>query len=112
MKYIVAVIQPSKLEAVQEALREVDITRMTVSDVMGYGRQAGHKENFMGKEYDIKFTRKVKIEIGVNDEFVDSAVETIIKVARAGKIGDGKIFVLPMEEVIRIRTGETGSEAI
>jgi nitrogen regulatory protein P-II 1 len=112
MKYVIAIIQPSRLEAVKEALREVEITRMTVSDVMGFGRQKGHTETFMGKEYDITFTRKVKIEIAVNDEFLDITIDTIVKVARTGKIGDGKIFVLPLEDVIRIRTGETGSEAI
>ncbi len=112
MKYIIAIIQPSKLEAVKEALREVEVTRMTVSDVMGYGRQKGHTENFMGKEYEINFTRKVKVEIAVNEEFLKPTVDTIMQVARTGKIGDGKIFVLPVEEVIRIRTGETGGEAI
>lgn len=112
MKYVIAIIQPSKLEAVKEALREVEVTRMTVSDVMGYGRQKGHTENFMGKEYEINFTRKVKIEIAVNEDFLKPTVDTIMEVARSGKIGDGKIFVLPVEEVIRIRTGETGGEAI
>jgi nitrogen regulatory protein P-II 1 len=85
---------------------------MTVSDVMGYGRQKGHSENFMGKEYEINFTAKVKIEIAVNEDFLKPTVDTIMQVARSGKIGDGKIFVLPVEEVIRIRTGETGGEAI
>ncbi len=115
MKYLIAVIQPSRLEAVKEALKEVDVTRMTVSDVQGYGRQFGHKSSFLGREYDIKFVRKVKIEIALNDEFVKPAIEAILKAARTGnegKIGDGKIFVLPLEEVVRIRTGETGREAI
>lgn len=112
MKYIIAIIQPSRLEAVKEALREIDVTRMTVSDVMGYGRQQGHTENFMGKEYEIHFTRKVKLEIGVNDEFVQPTIETIRKVAHTGKIGDGKIFIIPLDDVMRIRTGETGQEAI
>ena len=112
MKYIIAIIQPSRLEAVKEALKDVEVTRMTVSDVMGYGRQKGHTESFMGKEYEIQFTRKVKLEIGVNDEFLKTTVDTIMNVARTGKIGDGKIFVLPVEDVLRIRTGETGSEAI
>lgn len=112
MKYVIAIIQPSCLEAVKEALQEAEITRMTISDVMGYGRQKGHTEHFMGKEYEINFTRKIKIEIAVNDEFLKPTVDTIMRVARTGKIGDGKIFILPLEEVIRIRTGETGSQAI
>jgi nitrogen regulatory protein PII len=112
MKYIIAIIQPSRLEAVRDALQEAEITRMTISDVMGYGRQMGHTENFMGKEYEIHFTRKVKIEIAVNDDFLDMTIDTIMKHARTGKIGDGKLFIFPMDEVIRIRTGETGSEAI
>ncbi|OHD57711.1 MAG: transcriptional regulator [Spirochaetes bacterium GWF1_51_8] len=112
MKYVIAIIQPSRLEAVRDALQQAEITRMTISDVMGYGRQMGHTENFMGKEYEINFTRKVKLEIAVNDEFLETTVDTIMKVARTGKIGDGKIFIFPMDEVIRIRTGETGKEAI
>ena len=112
MKYIIAIIQPARLEAVKEALREVEVTRMTVSDVMGFGRQKGHTENFMGKEYEINFTRKVKMEIAVNDNFVKPTIDAIMKVARSGTIGDGKIFVLPLDDVIRIRTGETGGEAI
>ncbi len=112
MKYIIAIIQPSKLDAVKEALRDIEVTRMTISDVMGFGRQRGHTENFMGKEYEINFTRKVKIEIALNDEFLKATIEIIQKVAQTGKIGDGKLFVLPLEEVVRLRTGETGPEAI
>ena len=112
MKYIIAIIQPSKLDAVKEALRDIEVTRMTVSDVMGFGRQKGHTENFLGKEYEINFTRKVKIEIALNDEFLQATIDTIQKVAQTGKIGDGKLFVLPLDEVMRLRTGETGPEAI
>ncbi len=112
MKYVIAVIQPSKLDAVKEALRDIEVTRMTVSDVMGFGRQKGHTENFLGKEYEINFTRKVKIEIALNDEFLQSTIDTIQKVAQTGKIGDGKLFVLPLDDVMRLRTGETGPEAI
>ncbi len=115
MKKIEAIIQPVKLESVKEALSEVDVTRMTVSDVQGFGRQKGHTEIFRGQEYEITFLRKVKLEIIVNDEYVEPAVEAIIKGARSeggGKIGDGKIFVLPVDDCIRIRTGERGVEAI
>ncbi|MBI4650591.1 P-II family nitrogen regulator [Candidatus Desantisbacteria bacterium] len=115
MKKIEAIIQPSRLEAVKEALNEVEVTRMTVTDVQGFGRQKGHTEIYRGQEYTINFVRKIKIEIAVNDEFVQPAVDAIIKAARTGedgKIGDGKIFILPLEEVIRVRTGERGKEAI
>lgn len=115
MKKIEAIIQPIKLEAVKEALSQVEVTRMTVSDVQGFGRQKGHTEIFRGQEYEISFIRKVRLEIVLNDEFVEPAIEVILKSARSeggGKIGDGKIFILPVEDCIRIRTGERGSDAI
>ena len=115
MKYIIAVIQPSRLEAVKEALSKVEVFRLTVSDVQGLGRQKGHTEVYRGHEYEVNLIRKVKLEIAVNEEFVEPTVEAIIqggKTGAEGKIGDGKIFVLPLEEVVRIRTGERGSDAI
>jgi nitrogen regulatory protein P-II 1 len=112
MKKIEAIIKPFKLDDVKEALAEADISRITVSEVKGHGRQQGHTELYRGNEYVVEYLPKIKIEIVVNDEFVDKAVEAIIKGAKTGKIGDGKIFVLPVEDVIRIRTGEKGSEAV
>ena len=115
MKMIIAIIQPSKLEAVKQALSEVEVFRLTVSDVQGYGRQKGHTEIYRGHEYTVNLIRKVKLEIAVNDDFVDPTVEAILKAGKTGdegKIGDGKIFILPLEEIIRIRTGERGGEAI
>ena len=115
MKKIEAIIQPVKLEAVKEALSDVDVTRMTVSDVQGFGRQKGHTEIFRGQEYEITFLRKVKLEIVVNDDFVEPAIEAIVKSAQSeggGKIGDGKIFILPVDDCVRIRTEERGSDAI
>ena len=112
MKKIEAIIKPFKLDDVKEALVEADISRITVSEVKGHGRQQGHTELYRGNEYVVEYLPKIKIEIVVNDEFVDKAVEAIIKGAKTGKIGDGKIFVSPVEDVIRIRTGERGSEAV
>jgi nitrogen regulatory protein P-II 1 len=115
MKYIVAIIQPSRLEAVKEALSKVAVFRLTVSDVQGLGRQKGHTEIYRGHEYEVNLIRKVKLEIAVNEEFVEPTIEAIIRGARTeeeGKIGDGKIFILPLDDVIRIRTGERGGEAI
>jgi len=112
MKKIEAIIKPFKLDDVKEALMDVDITRITVSEVKGHGRQQGHTELYRGNEYVVEYLPKVKIEIVVNDEFVEKAVDAIIKGAKTGKIGDGKIFISPIEEVIRIRTGEKGSEAV
>jgi nitrogen regulatory protein P-II 1 len=109
---IVAIIRPDKLEEVQDALNKVEVYLMTASDVRGCGRQRGFKENYRGNEGVIRLLSKVKLEIAVNEEFVEPAVEAISKAAHSGKIGDGKIFVLPLEEVYRIRTGETGEEAI
>ncbi len=115
MKMIEAIIQPSKLEAVKEALNEVEVVRLTISDVQGFGRQKGHTEIYRGHEYTVNLLRKVKLQIAVNDEFVEPTVQAIIKAGRTGsegKVGDGKIFILPLEDCIRIRTGERGSEAI
>ena len=112
MKLIIAIIKPFKLEDVKEALGAINVEGMTVTEVKGYGRQKGHTEVYRGSEYAIDFLPKVKIEIAVADEVAAAAVQAIIKGAATGKIGDGKIFVLPVEEVIRIRTGETGSQAI
>jgi len=112
MKKIEAIIKPFKLDDVKEALMDVDISRITVSEVKGHGRQQGHSELYRGNEYVVEYLPKIKIEIVVNEEFVEKAIDAIIKGAKTGKIGDGKIFVLPVEEVIRIRTGERGSEAI
>ena len=115
MRYIVAIVQPARLEAVKEALSKVEVFRLTVSDVQGIGRQKGHTEVYRGHEYQVNLIRKVKLEIAVNDEFVQPTVDAIVSAARSGeegKIGDGKIFMLPLEDVVRIRTGERGGDAI
>jgi len=112
MKKIEAVIKPFKLEDVKEALVESGVTGMTVTDVKGYGRQQGHSELYRGAEYIVDFLAKIKIELIVNDEDVEKTISTISEAAKTGKIGDGKIFVTPVENVVRIRTGETGSEAV
>jgi nitrogen regulatory protein P-II 1 len=112
MKKIEAVIKPFKLDEVREALSEVGITGLTVTEVKGFGRQKGHTELYRGAEYVVDFLPKIKIEVVVNGDVVESAVEAIIKAARTGKIGDGKIFVTPVEQIVRIRTGETDESAI
>ena len=112
MKKIEAIIKPFKLDDVREALTELGITGMTVSEVKGFGRQRGHTEVYRGAEYAVDFLPKVKIEVVLPDDQIERTVEAIIEAARSGKIGDGKICVLPVEEVIRIRTGETGETAI
>ena len=112
MKKIEAIIKPFKLEDVKEALAEVGIEGMTVSEVKGFGRQKGHTEIYRGSEYTVDFLPKVKFEIVVSDGMVDKAVKAISESAKTGKIGDGKIFVLPIENAIRIRTEETGENAI
>jgi nitrogen regulatory protein P-II 1 len=112
MKKIEAVIKPFKLDEVREALSEVGITGLTVTEVKGFGRQKGHTELYRGAEYVVDFLPKVKIEIVVATDSVDAAIDAIIKAARTGKIGDGKIFVTPVEQVVRIRTGETNEAAI
>ena len=112
MKQITAVIKPFKLEEVREALAEVGVTGLTVTEVKGFGRQKGHTELYRGAEYVVDFLPKVKVEAAVADELVDRVIEAIEGAARTGKIGDGKIFVTNLEQVIRIRTGETGKEAL
>ena len=112
MKKIEAVIKPFKLEDVKDALAEAGVTGMTVSDVKGYGRQQGHSELYRGAEYVVDFLPKIKLELIVADEDVDSTIAVIIEAAKTGKIGDGKIFVSSIEKIIRIRTGEQDEEAI
>ncbi len=112
MKKIEAVIKPFKLDEVREALSELGVSGLTVTEVKGFGRQKGHTELYRGAEYVVDFLPKIKVEIVVTAEMLESAIEAIVKVARTGKIGDGKIFVSTVEQVIRIRTGETGAEAI
>ncbi len=112
MKKIEAVIKPFKLDEVKEALNAIGIKGMTISEVKGYGRQKGHKEIYRGAEYVVDFIPKTKIEIVIEAERVNEVVDTIRNAAATGKIGDGKIFVLPVEGVIRVRTGETGADAI
>jgi nitrogen regulatory protein P-II 2 len=115
LKLIIAIIQPHRLEAVKAALTEVEVFRLTVMDVQGFGRQKGHTEVYRGHEIAVNLTRKVQLQIAVNEEFVEPTINAIIKGGRSGaqgEIGDGKIFVLPLEDCIRIRTGERGGEAI
>jgi nitrogen regulatory protein P-II 1 len=115
MKYIVAIIQPTRLEAVKDALSRIELFRLTVSDAQGVGRQKGHTEVYRGHEYKINFVSKVKLEIVIDDQYVEQTVQAIIESARTGvegKIGDGKIFILPCEDVIRIRTRERGVDAL
>ncbi len=112
MKLITAVVKPFKLDDVRTALSEVGVQGMTVTEVKGFGRQKGHTELYRGAEYVVDFLPKVKVELAVDDSQVEQAVEAITKAAQTGKIGDGKIFISPLEEVIRIRTGETGPDAI
>jgi nitrogen regulatory protein P-II 1 len=112
MKQVTAIIKPFKLDEVREALAEVGVTGLTVTEVKGFGRQKGDTELYRGAEYVVDFLPKVKVEAVVDDSGVEQAVDAIIKAARTGKIGDGKIFVQAVEQVIRIRTGETGAEAV
>jgi nitrogen regulatory protein P-II 1 len=112
MKKIEAVIKPFKLDEVREGLSEVGVTGLTVTEVKGFGRQKGHTELYRGAEYVVDFLPKVKVEVIVADAMVERAIEAIVRAARTGKIGDGKIFVTPVEQVIRIRTGESGEAAI
>jgi nitrogen regulatory protein P-II 2 len=115
MKLIIAVIQPSKLEDVKAALSEVEVVRLTIMDVQGFGRQKGQTEVYRGREISVNLLRKVQLQIAVNDAFVEPTINAIIKGGRTGdngQIGDGKIFVLPLDDCIRIRTGERGPEAI
>ncbi len=112
MKLITAIIKPFKLDDVREALSEIGVQGITVTEVKGFGRQKGHTELYRGAEYVVDFLPKVKMEIAVDEGMVDNVVETIQKAAATGKIGDGKIFVSPIEHVVRIRTGETGPNAL
>ena len=112
MKKIEAIIKPFKLDEVREALSDIGVSGLTVTEVKGFGRQKGHTELYRGAEYVVDFLPKVKIEIVIADDLVDTAIDSIIKAAHTGKIGDGKIFVMPVEQVVRIRTGESGEAAI
>ena len=112
MKKIEAILKPFKLDDVKEALSGIGIYGMTVTEVNGYGRQKGHKEIYRGAEYVVDFVPKIKVEIVVSDDRADETVETVRNAAKSGKIGDGKIFVSPVEQVIRVRTGETGTDAL
>jgi len=112
MKLITAIVKPFKLDDVREALSEIGVQGITVTEVKGFGRQKGHTELYRGAEYVVDFLPKVKIEVAVAEAVVDQTIEAITKAANTGKIGDGKVFVAPLEQVIRIRTGETGEDAI
>jgi len=112
MKLITAIVKPFKLDDVREALSEIGVQGITVTEVKGFGRQKGHTELYRGAEYVVDFLPKVKVEVAVSASIADQTIEAIIQAANTGKIGDGKVFVSPLEQVIRIRTGETGDEAI
>jgi nitrogen regulatory protein P-II 1 len=112
MKKIEAIIKPFKLDEMKDALSKIGINGMTLSEVKGFGRQKGHKEVYRGAEYQVDFVPKLKLEVVVDDEMSDKTVETVMAIGNTGKIGDGKIFVLPVETAVRIRTGESGVEAI
>ena len=112
MKLVTAIIKPFKLDEVREALSDVGVTGLTVTEVKGFGRQKGHTELYRGAEYVVDFLPKVKVEMILGDAMVDRAIEAIVKAARTGKIGDGKIFVTAVEQVVRIRTGESGEAAV
>ncbi len=115
MKLLIAIIQPSRLEAVKEALTEIEVSRLTVSDCQGFGRQKGQHSGYQGPSFASNLLRKVELQIAVNEDFVEPTIAAIVKAAKSGtngEVGDGKIFVLPLAECVRIRTGERGSEAI
>jgi nitrogen regulatory protein P-II 2 len=112
MKFVTAIIKPFKLDEVREALSAIGVQGITVTEVKGFGRQKGHTELYRGAEYVVDFLPKVKIEVAIKDDLLDQVIEAIEKSANTGKIGDGKIFVYPLEQAIRIRTGETGAEAL
>lgn len=112
MKFIVAIIQPFKLDAVREGLSELGVEGLTATEVRGFGRQKGHREVYRGSEYTINYVPKVKIEIAVGDDIAERVIESVRSIAQTGKIGDGKIFVFELSEAIRVRTGETGEEAL
>ncbi|AJY48823.1 MULTISPECIES: P-II family nitrogen regulator [Halomonadaceae] len=112
MKLITAIIKPFKLDDVRESLSDIGVQGITVTEVKGFGRQKGHTELYRGAEYVVDFLPKVKLEVAVDDDMVEQVIDAITQVANTGKIGDGKIFVMPLEQVIRIRTGETGKDAV
>jgi nitrogen regulatory protein PII len=112
MKKIEAIIRPFRIDDVREALAEVGVKGMTLTEVKGYGRQKGHTELYRGSEYQIDFLPKIKLEVVVNDKIVDKVVDTIMNAAKTGQVGDGKIFVSPVEDVVRVRTGESGEDAL
>jgi nitrogen regulatory protein P-II 1 len=112
VKLIIAIIKPFKMEEVKDAVAEIGVEGMTVTEVKGYGRQKGHTDLYRGNEYTVDFLPKVKIEIALGDEMVPKTIEAIVKAAKTGKIGDGKVFIAPLDDVVRIRTGERGDAAI
>ena len=112
MKLVVAIVKPFKLDEIKEALQDIGVTGLTASDVEGFGRQRGHSEVYRGAEYQVDFVPKTRVEVLADDDDVQGIVDAIAKAARTGKIGDGKIFVVPAEQVVRIRTGEMGPDAI
>ena len=112
MKLVVAIIKPSRLEEVRQALNSLDVHGMTVTEVKGYGRQKGHKEIYRGAEYAVSFLPKIRVEIGVASEQIDQVIDALTSAARTGEIGDGKIFVVPIDQAVRIRTGETDLDAL
>ena len=115
MKLIIAIIQPAKLEAVKEALAKVEVFRLTVMDVQGFGRQKGHTEIYRGHEFTVNLLRKIELQIAVNEDYVEKTIGAIIQAGRSGEsghVGDGKIFVLPIDDCVRIRTGERGPEGV
>jgi nitrogen regulatory protein PII len=112
MKLVVAIVKPFKLDEIKEALQDIGVTGLTASDVVGFGRQRGHSEVYRGAEYQVDFVPKTRVEVLADDDDVQGIVDAISKAARTGKIGDGKIFVVPAEQVVRIRTGEMGPDAI
>jgi nitrogen regulatory protein P-II 1 len=112
MKKIEAIVRPHLLEAVKNALQEVGVIGMTVSEVKGFGRQKGHTETYRGSEYKVELVPKVKVEVALTEELVEAAVDAVIKTAKTGKFGDGKVFVSPLDDVVRIRTGEHGDQAL
>lgn len=112
MKLVIAIIKPFKLEEVKDALQELGVQGLTVTEVKGYGRQKGHKETYRGAEYEVEFAPKVQLQVFVQDDLAQRVTETIVKTANTNKIGDGKVFTLPVEGAVRIRTGETGDDAL
>ncbi len=112
MKLVMAIVKPFKVEDVKEALREIGVAGLTVSEARGFGRQRGHTEVYRGAEYQVDFVPKSRIEVMVDDDQVDGVIDAIVKSARTGKIGDGKVAVLPLDDVVRIRTGEQGTDAL